>query len=178
MNELAKQEQTLIHDSLKRFVKDVDTIMEHTLGMVTTLSQYMGVITERLGTSLHTNAPRHKAKLERLHYSGLSKLLEQPGSSEDLQPFRSLISVFENKDEACEAMDHEVASSNDVIVRIGEENDCPGLKNYSVVAKKFLYDGEPIGTIGVVGPKRMRYSHVVAAVENITDQLDELLSSL
>ena len=47
--ELSRKENELVKESLKKFAHDVDYIMENTLNVLTTLSNYMGVITERVG---------------------------------------------------------------------------------------------------------------------------------
>jgi heat-inducible transcriptional repressor len=39
------------------------------------------------------------------------------------------------------------------------------------VVAPYLVDGEPVGTVGVLGPTRMNYPHALAAVEIVSEQL-------
>ncbi len=177
--EHARQENMLMKESLKKFAHDVDYIMENTLNTLTTLSNYMGVITERVGNLTGKTPTRSKTiPQERLHFSGLSNLFGEPEFEENPKPLRSLLTVFEDRGRVCDLLDKDVQDSNEVIIRIGDENQCDDLANYSVVAKSFHYDGRPVGTVGVVGPKRMRYAQVASTVQQIALSLDELLSLL
>lgn len=177
--ELTRKENVLIKESLKKFAHDVDYIMENTVNMLTAISSHMGVITERVSHLVGKVPARNKASMQdRLHYSGLSNMFDAPEFEEDPKPLRSLLTVFEDRSRLCDLLDKEVQNSNEVIIRIGDENQCGDLSNYSVVAKSFNYDGKPIGTVGVVGPKRMRYAQVASTVEQIALSLDDLLSLL
>jgi transcriptional regulator of heat shock response len=177
--ELTRKENELVKESLKKYAHDVDYIMENTLNVLTTISNYLGVITERVGklTGKQT-AARRLTQPERLHYSGLSHLMSEPEFEDDPKPLRSLLTIFEDKDRVCDLLDKDVEGSNEVIIRIGEENKCGDLHDYSVIAKSFSYEGKPVGTVGVVGPKRMRYGQVASTVQHIAQSLDELLTLL
>ncbi len=56
-------------------------------------------------------------------------------------------------------------------VAIGAEHGVEPLAACSVVVAPYLVDGEPVGTVGVLGPTRMNYPHALAAVEIVSQQL-------
>lgn len=56
-------------------------------------------------------------------------------------------------------------------VAIGAEHGVEPLAACSVVVAPYLVDGEPVGTVGVLGPTRMNYPHALAAVEVVSEQL-------
>jgi heat-inducible transcriptional repressor len=63
-------------------------------------------------------------------------------------------------------------------VRIGSENPTEDLRECSVVLAPYLVEGEPAGTIGVLGPTRMDYRKAQAAVATISERLGRQLSGL
>ena len=61
-------------------------------------------------------------------------------------------------------------------VAIGGEHGVEPLAACSVVVAPVLVDGEPLGTIGVLGPTRMNYPQALAAVEVVSDRLGRRLA--
>jgi heat-inducible transcriptional repressor len=61
-------------------------------------------------------------------------------------------------------------------VAIGAEHGIEPLAACSVVVAPYVVDGEPIGTVGVVGPTRMNYPQALAAVEVVSARLGRRLS--
>jgi heat-inducible transcriptional repressor len=62
-------------------------------------------------------------------------------------------------------------------IRIGSENEQADLQECSLVLAPYLVDGEPVGTIGVLGPTRMDYRQARAAVATVSQQLSRQLSA-
>ncbi len=65
-----------------------------------------------------------------------------------------------------------------VHVIIGKENKEAAIQNYSVVISQYGLPEEATGTIGVVGPTRMPYSHTISLVQYLSSVLSELLAGL
>jgi heat-inducible transcriptional repressor len=61
-------------------------------------------------------------------------------------------------------------------IRIGAENERTDLKSCSLVLAPYLVEGEPAGTVGVLGPTRMDYRQAAAAVDTVSRQLGRQLS--
>ena len=61
-------------------------------------------------------------------------------------------------------------------VAIGAEHGVEPLSSCSVVVAPYAVEGEPVGTIGVLGPTRMNYPHALAAVEVVSERLGARLS--
>ena len=59
-------------------------------------------------------------------------------------------------------------------VVIGSENVLPDLHPFSVVASTFR-DGERSGTVGVIGPTRMRYHRAISAVDRVSQTMTRVL---
>ena len=61
-------------------------------------------------------------------------------------------------------------------VAIGVETGLTSLADCSLVLAPYTIDGEPVGTIGVLGPTRMNYTKALSAVSAVSEQLGDALS--
>ena len=61
-------------------------------------------------------------------------------------------------------------------VAIGTETGIEPLAECSVVVAPYEVEGEPAGTIGVLGPTRMNYPQALAAVAVVSQRLGRRLS--
>ena len=59
-----------------------------------------------------------------------------------------------------------------VFTKRGEENEKEQLKDFSVVTFKHKVNGKDLGTIGIIGPKRMDYSKVISVMKYINQKLN------
>ena len=69
----------------------------------------------------------------------------------------------------------EYISSAGLTVIIGSEHHAPDLRCFSVVAATYN-DGRGTGTVGVIGPTRMRYSRAINAVDMMTRAISRVAS--
>jgi len=65
-----------------------------------------------------------------------------------------------------------------VHIIIGEENKAKAIQNCSVVISQYGFPGEATGTLAVVGPTRMPYSHAIPTVHYLSSVLSELVAGL
>jgi heat-inducible transcriptional repressor len=61
-------------------------------------------------------------------------------------------------------------------VSIGAEHGVEPLAACSIVVAPYLVAGEPVGTVGVLGPTRMNYPQALAAVEVVSERLGRRLT--
>lgn len=65
-----------------------------------------------------------------------------------------------------------------IIVKIGAENVAEDAKDCSVLTAIYSIDNKPLGTIGLIGPTRIKYSKVVAIMGEFIKLLNENISSI
>jgi heat-inducible transcriptional repressor len=112
---------------------------------------------------------------EKAFVSGAKNILKQP-EFENHDQFQSVIELIENKDIVIHIMDKNQPQPNrDVTIKIGGENEDEKLSDYSMITKEYKV-GDMQGTLGIMGPKRMDYSRIVAAVVYIAEQLTQELT--
>jgi heat-inducible transcriptional repressor len=61
-------------------------------------------------------------------------------------------------------------------VAIGSEHGVQPLADCSVVVAPYELEGEPAGTVGILGPTRMHYEQALAAVAVVSNRLGKALS--
>lgn len=103
--------------------------------------------------------------------------LEGTNKSFDLPEFKSLelaknfVNVLDTKDLVIDMLNSGIAK--DINVYIGEENDNEQLKDFSIVTFKHSVGDKDLGTIGIIGPKRMDYSKVISVMKYISKKMNE-----
>jgi heat-inducible transcriptional repressor len=68
--------------------------------------------------------------------------------------------------------------SNELMVRIGDENVYKELQYFSLVATPYAIGEEKMGTVSVLGPTRMDYARVIPTVDFIAKSLSRTLEML
>ena len=63
--------------------------------------------------------------------------------------------------------------TKDINVYIGEENEKNELKDFSIVTFKHRIGNKDLGTIGIIGPKRMDYAKVISVMKYISKKLND-----
>ncbi len=105
---------------------------------------------------------------------GTSNMLSYPEYS-DMEKARSFLSLMETRDRLADIIGQngEMAFT----VRIGPETGVPEMSDCSIVTMTYTTGNGQQGTIGVIGPTRMRYSRVLAAVNMMGRQLSQLFGT-
>jgi heat-inducible transcriptional repressor len=61
-------------------------------------------------------------------------------------------------------------------VYIGQESSFDDLKDFTIITYKQVLNDKEIGTIGIIGPKRMDYKKVIPTIKYIGDILQEKIN--
>lgn len=107
--------------------------------------------------------------------SGESNLLDVPELG-DVRKLRLLFNAFNTKRDLLHLLDQCLRSTG-VQIFIGEESGYQALEECSVVAAPYRVDGRIVGMLGVVGPTRMPYEHVIPLVDVTARLLGGALSA-
>lgn len=109
---------------------------------------------------------------DQIFYSGKSNMLTQP-EFQDINKVISLLNVLEGKDLVRELMN---MPPDGLHIRIGRENKLDGIEDCSLITTTYMVGGEHVGTVAVIGPKRMAYPRVVTLIDVLSKLLTETLS--
>ena len=92
----------------------------------------------------------------------------------------TLTRLFEalEEEDALLGMLRAVSAQRGVVVRIGRENPLRALREASLVVAPYRVDGEPAGTVAVLGPTRMAYPVAMAAADAVARRLSGTIEAL
>ncbi|GJM44568.1 MAG: heat-inducible transcription repressor HrcA [Gemmatimonadota bacterium] len=107
------------------------------------------------------------------HLWGTSNILGQP-EFEDRSRLRAFFQALEERDVVYDLLEPTRHRKN-VCITIGEEMPVKALHDCSIVAGSYRF-GEYGGSVGVIGPTRMPYEHVVALVGHVADTVGNVLA--
>lgn len=107
--------------------------------------------------------------------SGEHNLIQVQDLSSDLSNLRKLFDLFEKKTALLELLDAS-RSAQGIQIFIGSESGLGQLDECSIITSPYGAEGRIIGTLAVVGPKRMAYERVIPIVDVTAKLLSGALS--
>jgi heat-inducible transcriptional repressor len=122
----------------------------------------------RLATSTFTNLPEDRE----LYVDGAATLLAA-AQGLNLSMLQRLLTMIDEKQRLVRLL-NEYMDGPGLTVVIGAEHPDPSLRPFSLIASTYD-DGAGIGTIGVIGPTRMRYSRAIAVVDGAAQAVSRVL---
>ncbi len=105
---------------------------------------------------------------------GASKLLEKSDFF-DMKGLNTLFRRFEEKTKLAKLLS-DVISLDRVKVLIGSELDIPDISNCSLILSHYGYDHQVLGSLGIIGPKRIPYKKIIPLVDSIAKHLSHTIS--
>jgi len=122
----------------------------------------------RLANSTFSDLPGEQT----MYVEGTAALLED-GSGLTLQTLQALMEMIEEKQKLVRLL-NEYIDGPGLTVVIGAEHLDPSLRPFSLILSTYG-EGSGIGTVGVIGPTRMRYSRAIAVVDGAAQAVSRVL---
>ncbi len=107
---------------------------------------------------------------ETVHLEGAGKELDLPEFN-SLQVAKNFVNILDEKELITDILNSGLAE--DINVYIGGEDEKDELKDFSVITFKHKVGNKDLGTIGIIGPKRMNYSKVISIMKYISKKLNK-----
>lgn len=105
-----------------------------------------------------------------IHLEGARRELDLPEFN-SLQVAKNFMNILDEKELIADMLNSGFAE--DINVYIGGEDEKEELKDFSVVTFKHKIGNKDMGTIGIIGPKRMDYSKVISVMKYISKKLND-----
>ncbi|MGN1298465.1 MAG: heat-inducible transcriptional repressor HrcA [Candidatus Scatovivens sp.] len=106
----------------------------------------------------------------RIYLEGANKALDLP-EFKKLDVAKSFLDVLDAKELVTDVLNTGIAK--DINVYIGSESEHEELKDFSIVTFNHLLEDKDIGTIGIIGPKRMDYSKIISVMKYISKKIND-----
>lgn len=139
------------------------------------LQQLQHELTALMSAAIVASDAVMASKNENYVISGERKLLHINDLSSNMKQLRNLFDVFEQKTELLQLLNVS-RHAQGVHIFVGCESGLQGLDDCSVVSAPYMVDGQTVGTLAVVGPKRMNYEKVIPIVDITAKLLSNALS--
>jgi heat-inducible transcriptional repressor len=144
--------------------------------MIKSLKEQAGVHSDLVADVIDAVAEViHSEDEVEIYTSGATNIFRYPELSDNGKA-SELISTFEEKQQLGDLVNQTLANSENrgIQVYIGQETPVQTMKDCSVVTATYELGEGLQGTIGIIGPKRMDYEHVVQTLKTLKEQLDEI----
>ena len=105
----------------------------------------------------------------KIYQEGANKAFDLP-EFKSLNVVKNFMNVIDQKEIVTDLLT--TGFADDINVYIGNENENEQLKDFSIITFKHRYKDRDLGTIGIIGPKRMDYSKVIAVMKYISKKLN------
>lgn len=110
-----------------------------------------------------------------IKFEGVNRLLEYP-EYKDLDKLQRMISAIESKEDIIKAVSTIDQSDDETKVFIGSENMVKIMDDSTLIYKNLKLGGKTIGAIGIIGPCRMDYSKVLATIDRLSEEINNMQS--
>ncbi len=152
------------------------SLSEHSLEqaeeLVNALFSEMGGHRELFASIVKAMEQRGDASSGHIVVGGVKHMLAHPEYS-DVERARSLISALESKDKLFTLLER--SGGVEMTISIGPEMGSPDMKDCALVSTTYKIGGRDVGRLGVIGPVRMNYPHVIAVLSRMREVLSGLL---
>ena len=112
--------------------------------------------------------------LPRLFVEGSRYILNQP-EFRDFKKFQPLVARLEERSSLINLLRHQ-ESEEGINVAIGEKALSKEMWDCALVSTSYLWLGKRVGTLGVLGPRRMPYGRIMGLVHQMTEAISQALA--
>lgn len=181
-NKIVRVEEPLSNENLLKLNMLLNTtlngmsIEEINLGLIARLKEQAGIHSEVVSNVLDAVADAIQIDEDmQIYTSGATNIFKYPELS-DKQSAQEIISAFEEKQQLTELVTQTLSQEDNtgIQVYIGDETPVQTMKDCSVVTATYELGDGMKGTIGIIGPKRMDYEHVLKSMKRLQSELDQM----
>lgn len=152
------------------------SIEEINLGLIARLKEQAGIHSNVISDVLDAVADIiHVEDDMEIYTSGATNIFKYPELS-DKQNAQEILNAFEEKQQLAELVTETLSSEENhgIQVYIGDEAPVKTMRDCSVVTATYDLGEGMKGTIGIIGPKRMDYEHVMKTLTTLQSKLDAI----
>jgi heat-inducible transcriptional repressor len=111
---------------------------------------------------------------EQIFIIGASQIVSYPEFAGTGTP-RDVLEALEHKSRMIQILTGCIDGEG-IHILIGSENKDPDLQEMSLISSAYQYQNQPIGTLGILGPKRMEYARMIPLVGHIARVVSDILN--
>jgi heat-inducible transcriptional repressor len=170
--EVDKSEITFLSDLLNTYVVGI-SLSELNISLIMEMESKMDLHPEIVSIVIKNIYETMNELGSEIKFEGVNRLLQYP-EYKDIDKLQQMLSTFESKDDIIKAVSTIDQSDDATKVFIGSENMVKIMDNSTLIYKNLKLHGKTIGAIGIIGPCRMDYSKVLATIDKLSDEINNL----
>ncbi len=128
------------------------------------LRQLRSEMTSLMSAAIEVGGNAVNESSEAVVLTGERNLLQVDDLAENLSSLKNLFELFERKTKLLQLLELS-RQAHGVKIFIGGESEVMSLEEFSVITAPYEIEGEVVGTVGVIGPRRMAYERVIPIVD-------------
>lgn len=117
-----------------------------------------------------------KEEGEKYIVEGKNKILNYPEFN-NIMKAKEVLNILDNPLELIHKLDYSDDEDGEYKILIGDELELPENNDWTVISAKYKLDGIDVGTINLVGPKRLNYSKVTNILSTVMTELNRKLNN-
>lgn len=141
--------------------------------------QSVGFVSSLLADICRQSQPIHTSQIM---IRGIAEVLCQPEFSQ-LQQVKTLLHLLESEQERLQQLIFNPQLTNllnldrqpKISIKIGTENSLEPMQVCALISTTYHQDSIPVGSVGLLGPKRMLYENAIALVRSAADCISEAI---
>src|SRR3990172_3077344 len=111
-----------------------------------------------------------------IYLGGTVNILDQPEFASNIEKMKAIFTAFEEKSNLIKLLD-KCMEEEGVRILIRSESMVEEMQDCSLVTHTYKYGNKTVGTLGIIGPKRMEYPRIIAIVDYTANAVSRLLSN-
>ena len=139
------------------------------------LKRLRGDVIKLMNAAIEAGGAAITESSETMVLAGERNLLQVDELSDNLNSLKKLFELFERKTKLMQLLDLS-RQAHGVKIFIGGESDIASLEEFSVITAPYEIEGVIVGTVGVIGPRRMAYERIIPIVDITAKLLSSSLS--
>ncbi len=178
-NKLIELDESIRQQDLNQFSAYLVNELEHmTLTeirehLIEKLREEKRIFAQLMEETVRASQDVQERENEIVYIGGASRMLENPDFA-SVEKMRALFKAFEDKYKLLRLLDRSAAAAG-IKVFIGSENPYFEIQGCSMVVSGYQAGTNVVGTLGVIGPTRMKYKEVIQVVDYTAKLLSKLL---
>ena len=108
----------------------------------------------------------------KVYLSGASNMLTQP-EFKDVDKAKSILGMLEETPLLVQLFQSQPGG---IQVKIGTENVLEAINQCSLITATYTFEGQSLGTIGILGPTRMEYGKVISLLDYLSKDIAQLMA--
>jgi heat-inducible transcriptional repressor len=146
---------------------------------------YVDLVGNLLVDLSRQSQPTHSSQIM---IRGIAEVLRQPEFSE-LHQVKTLLHLLESEQEQlwqlifdprqmdmATLVNRQAEFHPKISIKIGTENHLEPMQTCTLISTTYQQDSVPVGSVGLLGPKRMLYENAIALVQSAADYISEAIS--